>query len=550
VFPQSALPGTAARLSVDIRRFPWIRPLASDYVYKYDSLAPFFAGDPSDPAAWRDAMACVSRHPRDRQAIARLVQDQQARRGAPPESIAAAAQLRDSETVAIVTGQQAGLFGGPLFTLLKAITAIRLAERVRSEHRVQAVAVFWIDSEDHDWNEVKACGVLDQELDFHRIAIGDPPGAHERPVARVQLDQSVNEAIARLQATLSPTEFTPNLLELLRGAYREGAGVSEAFGRWLESVLGPRGLVVYDAADPAAKRLAVPLFVHEIEHAGETARLAAEAGAALEARGYHAQVAPQTGNLSLFHLDGGRAAIRIEGGGFRVGDRTETKTTLLDKVNRAPEEFSPNVLLRPVLQDALFPTICYVAGPNELAYLGQLAGVYRACGMPMPLIQQRATATLIDSNAMRFLTRYNLPLETLQPQDEAALNALLASQLPPGVEDSLTEAARAVEERMDALARAVLQIDPTLESAARSTLGRMSDDLKKLHAKIIQGAKRKDDTLRRQFKHAQAQAFPCGGPQEREIGFVYFLNKYGLGLVDRLADELPLDMGLHWVLAL
>jgi bacillithiol biosynthesis cysteine-adding enzyme BshC len=550
VFPQSALTGTAARLSVDIRRFPWIRPLAADYAYNYDALAPFFAGNPAQPAAWHDAIARVSRHPRDREALARLVQNQQARRGAPPESMAAAAQLSDSETVAIVTGQQAGLFGGPLFTLLKAITAIRLAERVRSDYRIQTVAVFWIDSEDHDWNEVKACGVLDHELDFHRIAIGDPPGAHERPVARVQLDRSVNDAIEQLQASLSPTEFTANLLKTLGGAYREGTGASEAFGRWLESVLGPRGLIVYDAADPSAKGCAAPLFAREIEDAGETARLAAEAGSALEGRGYHAQVAPQTGNLALFHLDGGRAAIRVDGGGFRVGNSTETKAALLDKVNRAPEEFSPNVLLRPVLQDALFPTVCYVAGPNELAYLGQLAGVYKAFGVPMPLIQQRSTATLVDSNAMRFLTRYNLSLETLQPQNEAALNGLLASQLPPGVEAALIEAARAIEEHMDALARAVLQIDSTLESATRSTLGRMSDDLKKLHAKIIQGAKRKDDTLRRQFKHAQAQAFPGGGPQEREIGFVYFLNKYGPGLVDRLGEELPLDMGLHWVLAL
>jgi uncharacterized protein YllA (UPF0747 family) len=202
------------------------------------------------------------------------------------------------------------------------------------------------------------------------------------------------------------------------------------------------------------------------------------------------------------------------------------------------------------VQDAIFPTVCYVAGPNELAYLAQLRQVYEAFGIPMPLIQQRATATIVDSNAMRFLSRHDVPLESLRAQDEAALNELLEAQLPRHVEASLQDATRTAEERMHELATHVTQIDPTLEGAVRSTLGRMQDDLKKLHGKIIQAAKRKDETLRRQFHHARAQTFPNGHPQEREIGFVYFLNKYGPGLVDRLNDELPLDMGTHWVVTI
>jgi uncharacterized protein YllA (UPF0747 family) len=248
-------------------------------------------------------------------------------------------------------------------------------------------------------------------------------------------------------------------------------------------------------------------------------------------------------------LNGGRQAIRVEDGSFIVGDRRESKAELLDRIRRSPQHFSPNVLLRPLVQDALFPTVCYVAGPSELAYLAQLRHVYTSFGIPMPLMHQRATATLLDSNAIRFLSRHDFPLEALRAQDEAALNALLESQLPPTVEASLQDAVRAMTERMDVLATEVPQIDPTLEGATRSTLTRMQDDLKKLHAKIIQAAKRKDETLRRQFKHARAQAFPGGHPQEREIGFVYFLNKYGPSLVDRLGDELPLEMGTHWVLA-
>jgi uncharacterized protein YllA (UPF0747 family) len=151
---------------------------------------------------------------------------------------------------------------------------------------------------------------------------------------------------------------------------------------------------------------------------------------------------------------------------------------------------------------------------------------------------------------MRFVVKNDFPLENLRAQDEAALNQLLESQLPASVEASLEDAARVIIERMEALAEAVPQIDATLEGATRSTLGRMQDDLKKLHGKIIQAAKRKDETLRRQFQHAQAQAFPGGHPQERTIGFVYFLNKYGPALVDRLGEELTLDMGNHWVITI
>jgi bacillithiol synthase len=540
----------AARLPIDIRRFPWIRRLAADYVFDHTRVADFFAGNPDDPAAWRDAIARTHQHRRQREAVADVVQAQQRDRGAPDAAISATALLRDPKTVAIVTGQQAGLFGGPLFTLLKALTAIRLANQVRTEHGVPTVPVFWIDAEDHDWDEVKSCGVLDAEMKPLAIAAGDPPHAHTGPIARVHLDESVNAAISALEAAMPATEFTPAMIESLRRAYAPGAGMADAFGRWLESVLGSYGLIVFDASDPAAKPLVSHVFAREIEQVGQTARLASEAGVTLESRGYHAQATPQEGSLALFHMNAGRQPIKPHKGGFLVGEQAESTSALLERVRTAPEEFSPSVLLRPIVQDTLFPTVCYVAGPNELAYLGQLRRVYDAFSTPMPLIQQRATATIVDSNAMRFLTRYDVALESLRAQDEAVLNAVLEAQLPSSVETALEEALRTLEQRMDRLAKEVVQIDPTLEGASRSTLSRMQDDLKKLHGKIIQAAKRKDETLRRQFQNARSQAFPGGEPQERAVGFVYFLNKYGPALVDRLHTELPIDAGTHWVVTI
>jgi len=264
-----AAPGT--RLPIDIRRFPWIRRLAADYIFDHARIADFFAGDPADPSAWRDTIARTQRHSRQRDRLVPLLHAQQHARAAHPSAIAAASDFADPKSVAIVTGQQAGLFGGPLFTLLKALTAIHLAERVRAEHHVPAVPVFWIDAEDHDWNEVKACRVFDSELKVLSIAAGDPPGSHDSPVARVLLDDSVAAALDALERALPPTEFTPALLEGLRAAYCPGTGMADAFGRWLEQVLGPRGLVVFDASDRAAKPLVAQLFAQEVEHPGRTA---------------------------------------------------------------------------------------------------------------------------------------------------------------------------------------------------------------------------------------------------------------------------------------
>jgi bacillithiol biosynthesis cysteine-adding enzyme BshC len=472
---------------------------------------------------------------------------QQQRRGAPPRALEAAQKLADERTVAIVTGQQAGLFGGPLFTLLKAITALKLANQVARDDRGPVVAAFWIDAEDHDWDEVRTCGILDEALALRRIELpartGEPPAA----VGTLQLGQSIRGVLDELERVLPSTEFRSGLMAELRSAYAPGVTMSAAFGRWLERLLGPRGLIVFDSSDPASKPLVADIFSRELSLPGTTAKLATLAGASLEGQGYHAQVRTADNGVALFYLGESRQPIRQANGAFLVGDRQVPADGLLQEAREQPARFSPSVLLRPVVQDAMFPTICYVAGPNELGYLSQLRGVYKQFGVPMPLMYPRVTATVLDAAAVRFLTKHGLPLEALQPQDEAALNQLIEREIPPAVGESFTAAASSIETQMTRLADSVPAIDPTLEGAARSTLKRMQHDLDTLHAKMIQAAKRRDETLRRQFLRTRSLAFPAGDPQERAVGFVSFLNLYGQTLIDRLHDELPLDLGTHWV---
>ena len=547
---EPASTSTATAIPVDIRRFPWIRRLAADYAFAYEQVSPFFAGNPSTPGAWAEAITRTQAHLRAPAELARLLAAQQERRGAPAAARKAAAHLAHPQTVTIVTGQQAGLFGGPLFTLLKALTALKLAREVSRDHGVQVVPIFWIDAEDHDWAEVSGCTVLGHELEPRTIRLADLEGAGDLPIARLTLDDGIEAAHAALADALPATEFTGSLLDAVRAAYRPGIGMAEAFGRLLEQVLGAHGLVVYDSSDPASKPLAQDVFAREIANAGTTAQLAARAGQALEGRGYHSQVTPGDGSLSLFYLNGGRESVKFQGTTALVGDRLVPLLSLIEEARTSPAHFSPNVLLRPIVQDTIFPTICYIAGPNELAYLGQLREVYDHFGVPMPLMYQRATATIVDSATTRFLAKYHVALESLQRQDESVLNQLLEDQLPPSVEQALTEAADVMRRQMAAVAAVVPQIDPTLSGAVRSTESRIEHDLRTLHGKVIQAAKRRDETLRRQFQRAQLQAFPLGHPQEREVGLIWFLNRYGPAVVDRLLDTLPLEMGRHWVLTI
>ncbi len=546
-----AADGPSVRIPVDVRRFPWIRKLAADYAYDFRAVAPFFSGDPADRSAWADAIARTQAHSRRRADIAAVIASQQERRGAPTRAREAGRALADGNTVAIVTGQQAGLFGGPLFTLFKALTAIKLAEQVSRDHKVPAVAVFWIDAEDHDWEEIRSCTVFDDTLTPRSVSLPARPASEQpAPIATITLDQSIVDALDEVERLLAPSEFRESLIAGLRRAYTPGRGMADAFGRWMEEVLGHRGLIVYDSSDAASKPLVSQVFARELSMPGQTVKLAALAGSDLTARGYHAQVHGHDAGLALFHLDGGRRAIRQQDGRFLVGDQQYDAATLVEQATTAPAGFSPNVLLRPIVQDTLFPTICYVAGPNELAYLGQLRGVYEHFGVPMPLFYPRGTATILDSAALRFLTKYKLPLEALQAQDEAALNELLKTQIPPVVEESFTEAAQAIDAQMASLIQTIPTLDPTLEGAARSTLERMQRDLQNLHGKMIHAAKRRDETLRRQFIHARALAFPGGHAQERTVGFLSFLNQYGPAFVDRLDEELPLDLGRHWIVTI
>ena len=543
--------GSLVRRAIDFRRCPWVRPLVSDYADRFDSLAALFAGDPSDPAVWRDTIGRVQRSARHRARIAEIVSAQLERRKAPAEAREAARLLAATDAIAIVTGQQAGAFGGPLYTMLKAVTAVQLARRIRRDHGVPAVPVFWVDAEDHDWEEIRSATMLDREFGVREISLPAPPGAGARPVASLELDHRVTDTLSALQSSLAPTEFTSELMTSLSRRYRPGATMSEAFAGWIDDLVGRHGLVVFEAADAAPKPLVADLFQAELAFPARTSALVRDAGDVMARMGHPPQVEPNEDGVNLFYLDGaGRRPIKRRDGRYAIGEDVHTPEDLAAEASRHPERFSPNVVLRPLVQDRLFPTACYVAGPSELAYQAQLGGVYRAFGVEPPLLFPRASATILDSAAARFLQRHDVPFEALQAQDESLLNQLLERQLPPAIDRLTHELDGQIGEGTAALRDAVRAVDPTLAGAVDTTAERLRETLRHLHNKIVHASKKKDETLRRQFKRTRDLAFPAGHPQERTLNVVYFANQYGPAFVDRLIDELPASPSCHYLVTI
>lgn len=533
-------PAGSIRAAIDLRDYPAASAFSRAYASNFDAVSPLFAGNPADPSAWRAAIRRATAVPRDREALTRVLLAQLERRDAPAEARAAAARLADPDAVTVVTGQQAGIFGGPLYTLLKAVTAVRLAAQLSAEHGAPVVPIFWADGEDHDWQEIRSTTVIDADGRPVEVAFPAFDGAGDRRSGDILLDGRIGETIDALSRALPATPFTEDVRSTLARCYAEGRSVAEGYARFIEHLLGRHGLVVFESADPAAKPLAAEILAGELRHPGRSSALATAAGERARALGFAPQVTPVEGAAALFHLTPAREAIRVPFDG----------EALAAEALAHPERFSPNVLLRPIVQDWMFPNVAYIAGPGELAYHGQLEDIYKTFHVPRPLIYPRATASIMDAASLRFLARQEIPFGSLARPDEAALNDLLRARLPGDASAAVDAAAATMRERWAAIASAMPLVDPTLEAAAHASLSRVEHELEHLQWKIVRAMKRRDATLRRQFGHAQTLAFPGGAPQERVLGLVYFVNQYGPALIDTLVAELPTEMGRHWVVSL
>ncbi len=516
-------------MHLDIRQLPGFSPLVRDYAHAFSTLAPFYAWDPHDPdSPHRQAETCVARTYR-RSGLQAALLARHAAWGIPAIVRQRIAELAQPGTLAVVTGQQTGLFGGPLYTLYKALTAVALAERFRHTLGRPVVPLFWMASEDHDVAEADHIHLLDRSgtLVTLRHTQWENPEGFMPSVLR--LGTAVQETLRQAWDLLPATDLLSPLREALTRAYTPERTLADAFACWMVHLLGDTGLVLVDAADPALKRLAAGVFRQELETAPRSSQAILQVSRSLGHLGYPAQIEARPDGVNCFLLDEGRRALTRDGSAFRVRDRAAPMPAaeLLRLAEAQPERLSPNVALRPIVQDSLFPTLAYVAGPGELSYFAQLRPVYEAFQVPMPLVLPRATLTLVEPRIAQFMERFHLELPDLVLEPEQLASRVLRAQFPPDAETTLTRARADLEEIFRGVGAVVSGIDPTLQATVGQTAGHLKGHLDQLERKVVQALKRREGETRQQVQRVREALMPGGKPQERGLPALPYLAKYG-----------------------
>ena len=504
--------------------------LFRDYLKGAESVRPFYGGARWDAAALLEASLHARSYPRRRDAVAAALMRQQESRGASRAAERARA-LADAETSVVVTGQQAGLFGGPLFVLYKALAALLVSRTLEEQRGAPVIPVFWVASDDHDFAEVRSVSVLDESGRPRAIRYAPQREPVGQPASRIVFDDTIAALVDELARCLPATPHRDVTLAQLARFYRPGATLAGAFAAFLSSLFPD--IVVLDVSDPEIKALMAPVMSREIVEASPTSRLAREAGAALFAAGYHQQVPVRPGFLNLFvMMEGERRALALQDGDVEI--RGLGRRVPRGEAARLAEQdaaaFSPGVLLRPLAQDHLLPTAAYVGGPAEIAYHAQIGPSYAHFGIPRPPLLPRPGVTLVEPAQARVLDAEGLALTDLQ-SDPEALVARWAHEAYPEVEASFARARESVERDMTAVEERLAAFDPTLRAAADAARGRALHQIESLHEKATRALKKRDQTRADRLRRTRDALFPGGSFQERGLGMIGLLCRHGVEIV-------------------
>ncbi len=523
--------------------------LFRDYVSARPTARPFFQGAGWDLAALADAAQRALALPRERAALASALARQQRARGA--EAAAAVAErLLDPRCVTIVSGQQAGLFGGPAYVLYKALAARRLARELETRLGTPVVPVFWVASDDHDFAEVRATTVVDAAGQLRTLRYAPHEEPLGQPAARIRLDDTIPRLVDELAACLPPSPQRDAVHALVRAAYVPGVGLAEAFARLLGELLPD--VVLLDPADAELKTLMRPVLQREVHEDSPTSRLAAQCGTALLAAGYHQQVPVRPGFFNLFVLlDGERRALALDGDALEVRGtpRRLTRAEASELFESEPLAFSPGALLRPLAQDFLLPVAAYVGGPGEIAYHAQLGPAYAHFGIPRPVLVPRPSVTLVEPSQARVLQAEALSLPDLQADPEGRV-AQWARDAHPRIEAAFSGALAALHREMANVEEELGALDPTLRAAADAARGRAAHQIEALQEKATRALKKRDQTRADRLRRTRDALMPGGLLQERGLGLVGLLARHGLVLIEDLERALDPWCTGHQVLEL
>jgi bacillithiol biosynthesis cysteine-adding enzyme BshC len=514
-----------------------LSPLFLDYLAGSDRARPFLPPDGFELGAIAGAAKRAAGLDRPTRAVAEALARQQEARGAVRAAERARA-LAEPGAAAIVTGQQAGLFGGPLFVLWKALATVSVARRLEAERGTPVVPVFWVASDDHDFAEIRATTVVDAGSALRTLRYAPAEEPLGRPAWDIVLDDSVRSLVDELARALPPALGRDEAVELLGACYRPGATLASAFAGLVSRLLPE--VVVLDPSDEALKRLSVPVMARELGEGSPSSRLALEAGRALLQAGYHQQVPVRPGFLNLFAIVAGqRRALAFAGGTIEVRGTRERwlVAEALARLESEPRLWSPGALLRPLVQDALLPTAAYVAGPAEIAYHAQIAPSYAHFAIPRPVLLPRPSLTLVEPQQARTLESERLTLADLAGDPEQLVSRW-AREDYPDVEAAFARAREAIERELGAVEAVLGSHDPTLRPATAAARGRALHPVEGLHEKALRALKKRDQGRAERLRRTRDALLPGGALQERGLGLIGLVGRHGLAIVPSLEERL------------
>ena len=516
---------------------PHTTRLFADYVARAERVRPFY------PTVFDGAVK--DGYPAERRAaVAAALERQNRAWGASAATLENIEKLRAGASV-VVTGQQVGLFGGPLFALYKALTAIRMATEATQAGK-PTVPIFWLATEDHDLAEVNHTTLLTGDMRLVEVAT-PTKGAEHAPMAAVTFGDEIAAVVAQALEALGSSETT----EALRAAYRPGETMGSAFAKLYSKIFAHSGVILLDASDPELHRIAQPIYQAAIERCSELNDALAARDKQLEKFGYHAQVKNVGSHTLLFAKpNGARTPVRRSNGDFVIGEEKISAAELQKRIAATPEKFSPNVLLRPVVQDHLLPTAAYVGGPAEVAYFAQAAVVYeKLLGRVTPAVP-RFAATLVEPRTATLLQKLHVRPEETFTAAEKFRELLAERNLPPAVEDSLERASKELESALLAMQAPLGGLDPTVAKAGAKAAAKMRYQLSKIRAKAARAQLRKNEDLRRHADQILNALYPEGHLQERQIAGISLLARYGSQLLLTLYDAIQTRCTGHQIVYL
>ncbi len=529
-----------------LARMPHASRLLADYLENFSRLSDFYAHPPSREGVLEAARrADIS--PQMREPVAQVLREQNERYGADPSVEKNLERFRRG-AVAVVTGQQVGLFGGPAYTVYKALGAVRLAQEL-TESGVEAVPVFWMATEDHDLAEVNQC-FWATHTGFERVDLPFPKEVEGRPVGDVALPEDVAATVETLCGRLEGPS-TPSITRALQGSYRPGETLASAFGRLMRQLFAGRGLLLIDPTDGRLRRLVVNLYQAALDSCDGFGKELLDRSERLSLDGYHAQVRVTGESTLLFwEIDGRRFPVECRDGRVHAGESHFSPEEFRKTLTDAPERASGNVLLRPVVQDALLGTAACIGGPAEIAYFAQAEVVYRRLGVPMPAILSRPGFTLVTRTLERLFSKYHLSIADVFQGRQHLRAAMERESLPGDLLERFTDGEAKLRGVLEGLRDPLARLDATLSGALETVERKILYQYTKLHEKAGRALGARNGVLDRHEGLLIDLLHPHHELQERALSFLPLLAWQGLPLMDALERLASPEAGQHIVVSL